>query len=309
MKHFCFFCITHYADYDNFKVMINSFKKHNIQNISFIIALQDNRKYNNESIDDYEFKKILDKFKKFEDKNISIILDSDFASSNLIKNKILKDFSIGYINQEIAKLCFFESNIAEHYLCIDSDSIFIRDFKKEDFFYDDSTPYICLVQDKDLHSKPYYKDFAKARINNIKKIFDFLELKDKRLRTCHNTQIISSIVMKDFKIKVMQNKNLSYSDLLKISPFEFTWYSAYFQKCGIINEVSIEPFFKMYHTKVEYLFDKISNQSLENLKDNYIGVILNSNWWGGVEHKKAFKNRTILDRILFFIIKKSDSFL
>lgn len=329
MEHFCFFCVTYEKDYDEFKLMIESFKKHNVENIPFVVAIQDkalqknlsdasvesnldskdllagggnlqnnHTNQTNHSLESSLTDEILSRFKIFEDDNVKIILDTSFAKSYLIrqKSKILP-FSIGYINQEIAKLTFFESGLYEHYLCIDSDSLFIRDFRKSDFFYDENTPYISLMQDKELHSSPHYKCFAAPRKEYIKKIFDFLDLKDIRYRTCHNSQIISSIVMQSFKENILEKKKLTYLDLLEIAPLEFSWYSAYFQKCALIKEVAIEGFFKMYHTKVQYLLDKISGAKIQDFKEEYIGVILQSNW-----AKNGFKKAGLIDRILFLLL-------
>lgn len=303
MKKFCFFCITYSNDYKAFVSMIDSFKKHNIDKIPFVVAVQNENIYaqNGGGLLDIPNGNSLSDFKIFEDECIKIIQDTDFAFPYLIKNKRTSGLSSGYLNQEIAKLAFFEYKFAEHYLCIDSDTIFIRDFKVSDFFYDDTTPYITLVQDKDLHSKAYYIDFARNRIHFIKKIFDFLEVKDSRLRTCHNSQIFSHKVLCDFRDSFMKPRNLTFIDLLEISPFEFTWYSAYFQKVSLIREVSIDPFFKIYHTKSEYILDRLSGNNISNLKSQYIGYILNSNWSKG---KIRFKSRGILGRILYLCLTK-----
>lgn len=266
-----------------------------------------NLKLSNLNSNKAESSNILEKFKAFECECVEIISDTSFSKPYLIKERNKKlDFSIGYINQQIAKLAFWESRMVEHYLCIDSDSIFIRDFRKDDFFYDKFTPYICLVQDKDLLSKPYYIGFGKERQRQIKKIFSLILGNDKRFRTCHNSQIISSVVMRHFKEHFMNKNNFSYIDLLEIAPFEFSWYSAYFQKCEVIEEKQIEPFFKIYHTKAEFVLDKLAGQSMQNLKSQYIGIILNSNWAkGGIKGaKNSFKKRGILGRILFYILKK-----
>lgn len=220
----------------------------------------------------------------------------------LIKEHKKSGLSTGYLNQEIAKITFFEHNTAEHYLCVDSDTIFIRDFYKKDFFYDDETPYITLVQDKDLHSKSYYINFAKHRMEAIKAIFDFIGLDDTRYRTCHNSQIFSSKVLASFKNDIVVKKNLTFATLLEISPFEFTWYNAYFQHSKLIKEVSIEPFFKMYHTQAEYALDRLSGNNIENLKTQYIGVILNSNWAKNYRLNKNGNN--IINKILYLLIRK-----
>ena len=186
-------------------------------------------------------------------------------------------------------------------MCIDSDTIFIKDFSRDDFFYDETTPYIVLVQDKDLHSKNYYINFAKERKYFIKKIFDFVGCEDSRLRTSHNGQIFSHKILCSFRDDFMKKRNLSYIDLLEISPFEFTWYNAYFQKVSLIKEVAIEPFFKMYHTKAEYILDRLSGNNISNLKNEYLGYILNSNW---SKNEFKFKNRGIFSRILYLFLTK-----
>ena len=147
---------------------------------------------------------------------------------------------------------------------------------------------------------PYYINFAKDRIKCIQKIFDFLEVEDSRLRTCHNGQIFSHKVLCSL-MEFMKSKNLTFCDLLLIAPFEFTWYNAYFQKTSLIREVAVEPFFKMYHTKSEYILDRLSGNRISNLKSQYIGYILNSNWSKG---ELRFKNRGILDRILYLFLTK-----
>ncbi|RAX52469.1 hypothetical protein CCY99_07430 [Helicobacter sp. 16-1353] len=386
MQKFCFFCVTYAKDFRNFTRMIESFNRHNRENIPFIIALQDERIYAepriktelqaeakndieivsngggqkklenppnplnsvknqdstpniniskldsanyadsapNINIDSSQdstinldskphsatlalqtaFLNILQDFKQYENSNIKIILDSDFAKDYLITHSPPNSLKAGYLNQEIAKLAFFESNIAEHYLCIDSDTIFIRDFGMADFFADSLTPYIVLCQDKDLHSTSYYEAFAKERLRGIKRIFDFIDLADLRLRTCHNSQIFSSKILRSFKSEIMEKNHLTYADLMAISPFEFSWYSAYFQKCKLIKEVQIEPFFKMYHTKAEYALDRLSSRNLEHLKSQYIGVILNSNWAGNMGFESGGKLNKMILKILFFLIKK-----
>ncbi len=296
MLDFCFFCITYEKDFNHLKTMVASFKIHNIENIPLIIALQDNTKSKNSVTGG-------GRIKKLEDKNIKVILDSDFAYSYLLDKKPKEiGFSLGYINQEIAKLAFFESKYAKHYLCIDSDTIFIRDFRKSDFFYDNKTPYIVLAEDKDLHIAPYYKDFGTIRRKQIERIFTYIGLDTSKIRTCHGMQILSSEVLKDFKEHFMIPNQLSYADLILYSPFEFSWYNAWFIKSKLINEAISEPLFKIYHTKEQFVLDKLAGQTIDAIKSQYIGVIFNSNWASGKEFERL-KKQHFFDKILFKIIK------
>ena len=47
MIDFCFFCVSYHKDYKAFSLMLESFKKHNIDKIPFVIAIQDEDIYEN----------------------------------------------------------------------------------------------------------------------------------------------------------------------------------------------------------------------------------------------------------------------
>ena len=78
-----------------------------------------------------------------------------------------------------------------------------------------------------------------------------------------------------------------YEDLLRISPYEFTWYNAWFQKCGLVKEVAVEPFFKTFHLRIEYTYSRLRQLSLEDYAKSYVGIILNSNWKRPTQRYKA----------------------
>ena len=50
MRDFCFFCITYNKDYKAFTLMIESFKRHNIDKIPFVVAIQDESIYDEKNI-------------------------------------------------------------------------------------------------------------------------------------------------------------------------------------------------------------------------------------------------------------------
>lgn len=76
----------------------------------------------------------------------------------------------------------------------------------------------------------------------------------------------------------MKPKMLQYNDLLKISPYEFTWYNVWFQKSELIKEITVEPFFKMLHMRQEYTFSRLRLLRQEDFALAYVGLILNSKW-------------------------------
>ena len=274
MHNFVMFSKTYKGDIKRFKNMIGSFNKFNCENIIMYVSVPECD---------------LELFKEFESDTVKLISDESYAK-NYFSDEQYFGLSTGYVNQEICKLSFWETDISENYLCIDSDLEFIRDFYVSDFMADNKTPYTILVQDKDLSIEKHYQDFWNTRQEFIKKIYDEIGLDDRRLRTCHGNTVLNSTVLKSLKDDFMEQKGYSYKDLIKISPYEFTWYNVWFQKCGLIKEMAVEPFFKTFHMRLDYVFYQLKLISLEDIKKAYIGIIMNSNWQKPqMEYKKPNK--------------------
>lgn len=132
--NFAIFCKTYSGDFERFKNLINSFNRFNADNIPMYASVPESE---------------LKMFEKFKSDNVKLISDECYSEKYTVKEKI-NNFSTGYINQEICKLCFFETGFADNYLCVDSDAEFIRNFYISDFMHDKNTPYTVLVMDKDL---------------------------------------------------------------------------------------------------------------------------------------------------------------
>ena len=285
MKNFVFYCKSYIKDLKPVTSLVKSFNKYNVENIHMYISIPES---------DFEA------FKQFNSENITVIKDEDYASSYLVEKNIGR-FSAGYINQEICKLSFWESNFALNYLCIDSDACFIRDFKYDDFMYSETVPYTILVMDKDLSVERYYRKFWKFRIENIKKIYEEIGLDDKRYRSSHGMTVLNSKVLESLKNDFMQSKNYSYKDLIEIAPFEFTWYNAWFQKCKLVEEFAVEPFFKTFHCKIEYKLSKMKNNKLDDYASSYVGIVINSNWG---RNSTTYKNPNFIEKFIYFLLKR-----
>ena len=78
----------------------------------------------------------------------------------------------------------------------------------------------------------------------------------------------------------------SYVDLLKISPYEFSWYNFYLQKSKIIPIVQSEPHFKTIHTNYQFVLYKLMGIKEEDWARSYIGIIVNSNFTHQMEVKE-----------------------
>ena len=285
MQKFVFFCKTYVKDFDSIKRLVDSYNTYNADNIDLYLSVPESN---------------FNLFKQFEKyPNIKVITDESYAKNYLV-DYMMWNMSSGYINQQICKLAFSETSFCENYLCLDSDVQFIRNFYIADFMYNENTPYTVLVMDKELASESFYKNFWKFRSENIKKIYDFVGLNDKRYRSSHGMVIINSKVMKSFKEDFMQPRNLTYKNLMEIAPLEFTWYNVWFQKCKLVEEVTVEPFFKTFHSRLEYLMSRFKNNKLENFTRSYVGIVLNGNW---KKKEIKYKNPSLFNKLVYYILK------
>ncbi len=281
---FVMFCKTYSKEISRFENLLISFNKHNKDRLNLFVSVSESE---------------IEQYLKYESRTIHIIKDEDYAGKYFAKDNYW-GLSLGYLNQEICKLSFWEKKLAENYLCIDSDLYFIRDFRISDFMYNKKTPYSVLVMDKDLQTEHFYRDFGKWRMSLIKKIFKEVGLKDRRYRTCHGMQVINSKVMRNFKSTFMKKKKYEYKDLVRISPYEFTWYNAWLQKSNVIPVVAVEPFFKTYHMRIEYILAKIKKITEKDLSDQYYGIILNSNWKN--KPPERYENPGLISKAIYKIL-------
>ena len=288
MLNFVFYCKTYRKDIESFKKLLSSFTKYNKDSIKFYLSVPES--------DILLFKKIIQNVD-----NIEIITDESYAK-NYLTDRSINGLSSGYINQEICKLSFWETGYSKNYLLIDSDTYFIKEFTTQDFMYSKDIPYSVLILDKDLQCSPFYREYADFRKLMIDKIFDTLTPNSRKKKyTCHNGTVLNTSVLEGFKEDWMIQKNLDYFSLIEISPYEYSWYNVWLQKCNIIEVVPTEPFFKMYHTKFQYQLDRVALMTEDNIKSQYIGIVMNSNWNKG---NKAYTDPTILHKLINKLIQR-----
>ena len=263
---FCFMLKTYKNDFLYVRRLIKSFNKYNRDNITlFILAPR------------VQLDELINSCRNELCDDIIILAEEEYCKHLVSEN--IHGFSPGYVNQQIIKLSFWENNLCDNYMCIDSDSIFIRDFHINDFMFDRDTPYSVLFEDNALKSDPvYYQSFWIEREQNIKKIQAEVGLPGNKMITCHGFQIFSKKVLIDFKTNFMDIKGYSYSALIEISPYEFSWYNFWLQKAKPIDIHFCDEFFHYYHMAHQHIYAVLSGITINDLARSYVGIVLNSNF-------------------------------
>lgn len=262
MRNLVILLKTFLDDFIYVERLIPSYNKYNCDNIPLYIVVPEAD---------------LNVFKQFSNQNIEI-LSEELFKDNLTSVPVF-GMKAGYVNQQIIKLSFWELQLCDNYFCLDSDGEFIRDFYVSDFMFNENTPYSILFEDNELKVEPeYYNSYWGPREEKIRLIQELVGLKDRRMLTCHGMAVLSSKVLSSFKSEFLVAKNLSYIDILNLSPYEFSWYNMWLQKSKVIPIEIREPLFKTFHHENQ-LRDYIRRfVTLQDISRGFIGIVINSNW-------------------------------
>lgn len=298
MYNFVFMLKTYRKDFEYVKRLIDTYQQYNVDDIPLYIVVPD--------VDEELFKQSFAKS----------LNGGTVICENKIEVKYAEEeicgISAGYINQEIVKLAFWKLGLCRNYLCLDSEAYFIREFRYNEFMHDDEIPYTVLIEDRDLKSNSnYYHEYWIEREKKIEIIQKEMQYETRHLLTCHGFQTFSCCVLEDMEQNFMKVKGYSYLELIKRSPYEFSWYNIWLQKSQIIPIYSCEPHFKTYHLPMQQFEAVVSDMDESDLKRGYVGIILQSNYLNGkfgllrdIESLPVtLESNRSLEKITFIVIK------
>lgn len=196
------------------------------------------------------------------------------------------------ISQQVIKSEFWRVQDSNAYLCMDSDSVFIRPFSAADFLAADGVPYTTLHQGKELlqlaanlgkHKlvENYRKDSAlgKTIFNRNGPDYDF-----------GPTPVVwSAKVWRDLATNYLEPHGMSLLDAIIRFPGELRWYGEALLAYESIPLRPIEPLFRVYHTDWQYYAHRKMGETLGKLRENYLGVVMQSNWHYEMDFSTAGK--------------------
>jgi hypothetical protein len=255
MHKLVLYCKSYHLDVHRAKNLLDSINKYNIDNIPFYISVPESD---------------IDLFKK------------ELGESNytLLKDEDINTLNEGWKGQQIVKSQFWKLGLCENYLCIDSDCVFIKDFKVTDFMFDNETPYtVCHeyksffeFMDKFPLSFDPYESFVNERLHIMElfgrsgAIYDFGP----------GPTIWSSKVWQSLEEQYIIPNNITFADLIEANGSEFTWYGEWLLAKQDIRLIPKGPLFKNYHYPHQYEYDKHYNYNLTKISKLYLGIGIQS---------------------------------
>jgi len=267
MEKIVLYCKTYYNDLHRIKRLVESVKQYNKDNIPFYISVP--------KVDEKLFKDNLDT------EYVNLIVDEDIIEFEYTQEE---QRQIGWYLQQIVKSSFWKLDICENYVCIDSDSYFIKDFYVSDFMYNDITPYTVMHEQKELFefTSRYHEHIGHdPQIgfgDDRSKIMKMFQREGRLYDFGPSPTIWSSTVWKLLYETQLKPQELDISEIIKMVPSEFTWYGEFLLKSRPIDIVPIQPLFKVFHFKPQYDFYKQQGYTEEMFSKNYMGIVLQSNF-------------------------------
>jgi len=273
MEPLIIFCKSYSGDLDRFKVLLKSIATFNSENIPLYVSVPK------------------------EDKQL-FLDETDLPKSSLIVDEevISKTLESTWTTQQVVKASVYNLGICDNYLMIDSDSYFIKQFKYNDFLYTPEIPYTVVHEQKDLWqyvAKKCYKDstfkhFHQYDHDGFKKMRGAIQVLMNRpgraLDFGPGPVIWNCAVWKDLEsyLKIL---GLTLEKAICSIPSEFTWYGEHLLTSKqAIPIIPIEPPFKFYHHKEQYIDAIADGVTTEILKENYLGIVMQSNWGAPLQY-------------------------
>lgn len=252
------FCKSYHKDLERVKILLKSINTHNKDKLPFYLCIPKG---------DFElFNQAL------EEGSCNYVFEEDILSTTL---------SQSHFSQQLYKMEFYRTGIAENYFTMDSDMYFIRDFYKTDFIAEDNIPYFTIHECKDLleYSEKIRQDnqLRKWFVEEREKIMNLFGRRGKHYDYSGSAILYISAVFAELYENYCVPNSMTFLDLLKYSASENTWYGEYMLYSGK-KYYPCGPMFKTFHYPWQYIHAKECNLTEATLSENYLGITMQSNW-------------------------------
>lgn len=283
---FVLYCKSYHRDLLRVKRLMQSLHKHNIQSIPFYISTP-------QADRDTLFDLI------GESADFHWVSDESIVQSNPRSPKDIEKSKSGGIGQQVIKSEFWRLGIADNYLCIDSDSVFIRDFTKSDFLSLDGFPYTILHQNKELFQLATNRGYLRVE-RDLRREAETVKALFGRVGPnyyCAPAPFIwSAKVWESLDTQYLQPRGITLWDLVIPEHPESLIYGEALLAYQAIPIRAIEPLFRIYHYDWQYYLARRLGETVDRLKQNFIGVIYQSAWESELDFgtpSKSFLSRAL----------------
>lgn len=285
MKDLVLYCKSYHRDVLRAARLAESVRQHNTSHLPFYLSCP--------AADLALFKTTIG------DEGVIFLTDEEIIAANKsLDQKALGELP-GGLSQQIVKSEFWRLGLCENYLCLDSDSYFIRDFSQNDFLAPDGTPYTVMNESLELRlfgAIHHHEKIARNIDADCTAIMGIMERTGRHYDFGPLPVVWSRKVWSDLAEKFLEPQNMHFMDAIKLFPSEMRWYGEALLKYRSIELLPVETLFRCYHYEDQYHAAKKAGETDETLKLAYLGVCVQSNWDSDLAYGKTKKS--LLSRIV-----------
>jgi Family of unknown function (DUF6492) len=291
MNDIVLYCKSYHRDVQRAKRLAESVRQFNPGNLPFYLSCP--------SADLALFKDIIGS------DGITLLADEEILSANpSIDMKAFSDLP-GVIAQQIVKSEFWRLGISENYLCLDSDSYFIRGFNESDFLTPSGTPFTVMNESLELRLFGAINRHAKIARNidaDCQRAMDIFGRTGRHYDFGPLPVVWSRRVWTDLAEKFLEPQGMSFLDAMVLFPSEMRWYGEALLKYRSVELWPVETLFRCYHYEEQFLAARKSGETDEVLSQIYLGVCSQSNWDKKLDYGTAKKS--LLSRFVRMIKRR-----
>jgi hypothetical protein len=285
LKDFVLYCKSYSKDFLRLKRLLESINQFNADNLDFYISTP--------GVDKDLLEQVLGKH------GYNWVADEDIVASNPSADVAKYLAMPGGLSQQIIKSEFWRLGLAENYLCLDSDCLFIRNFYKSDFLSIDGIPYTVLHQNKELFQLAIDRGYdrfeveLRAEAERVKEVFG----REGPNFYCAPAPFIwAAKVWRSLDMEYLKPKNISIWDFINPKLPETLIYGETLLKYRAIPLYAVEPLFRTYHYDWQYFLMRRLGETKEKVAKNYLGIIYQSAWESNLNLGKS--NKSLLSQSL-----------
>lgn len=267
MTTLALYCKTYSTDLRRAVRLAESVQRFNVESLPFYLSAP---------------KKEIPLFKEhLEHLGVQLIADEEIIQASPKLDPLKLQSMPGSLTQQVVKSEFWRLGLSESYLCVDSDSAFIRPFGKSDFICADGVPYTLVDGGLDLLNE--------ALVNNKHRVIDAFEREAAQLQGLFAREgkrysfgpfplVWHRSVWESLDVNYLQPRGMSFADAIAQAPIESRWYGESLLKYQAIPLRPCQQFFKVYHYAWQYDQDRRAKVDTAQLARLYVGVIYQSSW-------------------------------